>query len=471
MTTLSARARIERLIDAGSFHERFAASTPSVATGIATVAGRLVAVLAHDAGAAPAWGPLAVEKTLRLQEDAERLQCPIVYLYDASPPHGKNGRLLFGDRDGVGRTYYNCARLSGRVPQVAVLFGRVNSVKSFPAALCDVLVMVEGSTLSLSAPDLAARMTGRPTSDADIDAGAHATITGIADAVARDDAEAIDWVRRYLGHMPQHAREPTPLAPPAAPLASGSLAELIPRNPARPFPMRAFIDGVVDRDSVLELKERFAGELITAHARIEGHAVAIVANNSATRGGVLHAESCDKAVRFIQSSDAFNLPLLYLVDVPGFMAGAQSERSGIVRQAAKLFMANATATVPKLSVVVRKVHSAGLFAMCGPAFSPDVFFALPDSEVSVVGKKFVDMAIRDDAVLPTLRGRERELYEAELRLNCLTHTDPRLLARDLVIDAVVPPGELRARLAVELRRLRVARPVSNGDGARRIWPF
>lgn len=468
---LSARERIAALVDPDSLSEQFSATTPAVITGTATVGGRLVAVLANDPTAPSGSSPLMVEKTLRLQETAERLQCPVIYLFDASPPNIRNVPMVFAQRDGVGRAFYNYARMSGRVPQIAALFGTVSSAKSFPAALCDVLVMVEGTTLSLSTAEVTAQMTGTPFANADVNAHMHASVSGTADAVVPTDADAIAWVRRYLGYMPQNAGERTELARPEPPALTLPLADLIPRDPGRPFPMKSLIGGLIDRGTFFETKERFAEELITAYAFLEGVPIAIVANNSARRGGVLHAESCEKAVRFIQSCDAYNLPLLFLIDVPGFMVGAKAERNGIVRQAAKFLMATATATVPKLSVLVRKAHSAGLFAMCGPAFSPDAFFALPDTALSLSGKKLVDIAVRENSILPTLHGAERDRYEAEMRMSQLSHTDPRLLARELVIDAIVPGDCLRDRLGRELRRLRGARTRAPSSNSHPIWPI
>lgn len=459
----SARARIALLADPGSFIEQWAATTPAVITGTATVGGRPVALLAQDPEAAPAHGTLMVEKTVRLQEQALRMRCPAVYLLDRAPPGSANGRTIFAHPDGIGRTYLLHARMSGQVPQVALLFGGASSIKAFPPAMCDLTIMVERAALTL-APEAATRMLTGQTLTRDQLGGAdvHCSITGIGDVLAAGDAEALAWARRYLACLPAHCGEAPPPAAPAPPDPdAGALADLIPADPSRPFPIQPVIRALVDAGSLLEVKARFAAELTCGLARLDGIAIGVVASNSAVRGGILHADSCDKAVRFIQLCDAYNLPLLYLADLPGFMVGQSSERAGIVRAAAKLFTANATATVPKIAVLVRKVHTAGLYAMCGPAFEPDAFLALPGTEMSVMGARLVDRNLQHAG----------EQQQRQLREEMLGHTDPDRLRREVIVDAVVPPGELRAAIAARLHRCLAGRRIDPRRRAAPIWPM
>jgi acetyl-CoA carboxylase carboxyltransferase component len=470
---LTPRERIGALCDPGTFCELFPHTTPTIITGTGDVDGRPIALLAYDPEAAPAWSTLMVEKIVRLQELAGRQRCPLVLLVDKSSPQTRNGRFVFAQREGMGRTYFHHARLSGKVPQVALLFGPASSVKAFPPALCDTLVMVKGTTLTLSPAEVTGHMTGEKCSlDALGSAEMHCQITGTSDALADTDADAIAWARRYLAYMPTSAAERPPLVAGKLPDPSApALGEVVPKDPNRPFPMIDFVRGLVDAGSILELKASYAPELITTFARIDGIGVGILANNSAFRGGILRAESCDKAVRFIQLCDAFHIPLLYLSDVPGFMVGQQAEKSGIVREAAKFFVASATASVPKISVVVRKVHTAGLYAMCGPAFEPDVFLALPDTQLSLIGPKYVDETVKNDKTLHSLTGADRDRHERELRLSYLSHSDPRKLAREIVVDAVVPPHELRATLAIRFLRLVRTKPVDISGPGSPIWPM
>jgi methylmalonyl-CoA decarboxylase subunit alpha len=471
--TLAARARLERLVDPGSFVEHFAATTQAVIAGTGTVDGRTVAVIANDPGAPAAWGPLWVEKTCRAQELARRLRCPMVYLFDASPPDTRNLRAVFAPRAGMGRIFFNHAQLSGQVPQVAAVLGPLSSVRAFPVAMCDAAVFVEGTTLSLTPAGVAGRLIGQKAAQGELgSARLHGEACGIGDAVVADDAAALAWCRRYLSLMPAHAGERPPPAPPRAPQAGAVPIEaIIPRDPHRPFAVRDFLDALVDGGSLLELKPAFGREVVTALARLEGRVVGIVASNSQHKGGILHPDGCDKAVRFIALCDAFEVPLLYLADVPGFMVGLEAERRGIVSKAARFFTASATARVVKISVVLRKVHTAGLYAMCGPAFEPDAFLALPGTEISVVGRKFVEASLREDVWGRALTGEARDRYQQEIRKNALSASDPRLLAQELVVDAVVPAGELRARLALLFERFVAARPVEPGRTGRTIWPI
>jgi acetyl-CoA carboxylase carboxyltransferase component len=277
----------------------------------------------------------------------------------------------------------------------------------------------------------------------------HATTSGSADALAADDREAIELARRYFSYMPGSWRSRPPATEPAPP-ASTLTGDLIPESERRGYDMHRVIDALVDRDTFFELKALFAKELITGFARLDGQPIGIVANNPMQRGGVLFVDSADKAARFIWCCDAFNIPLVFLADVPGFMVGTQVEREGIIRHGAKMITAVSEATVPKVSVIVRKAYGAGLYAMAGPAFEPDACIALPTAKIAVMGPEAAVNAVYANKIAAIEDPEERERWVAERRAEYEADVDLLRLAADLVIDAVVQPEELRQELIARL---------------------
>jgi acetyl-CoA carboxylase carboxyltransferase component len=240
----------------------------------------------------------------------------------------------------------------------------------------------------------------------------------------------------------------------------------VPTDESVPFDMHEIIDGLVDADSFFELKPLYAGEVITGFGRIDGRPVGIVANNSLVRGGVLFVDSADKCARFIWLCDAFNLPLLYLADVPGFMIGSEVERQGIIRHGAKMITAVAEATVPQLSVIVRKAYGAGLYAMDGPGFEPDACIALPTARIAVMGPQAAVNAVYAAKIAEIADPAEREAFVAARRAEYEADVDLLRLASELVIDAVIEPVELRAEIVARYRVLagKTREPVAKRHG-------
>jgi acetyl-CoA carboxylase carboxyltransferase component len=226
---------------------------------------------------------------------------------------------------------------------------------------------------------------------------------------------------------------------------------MIPAAPTEDYDIRTVIEAIVDGDSFFELKPLWAPELVIGLARLDGSPVGLVANNPAVKGGVLFVDSADKAARFIWCCDAFNIPLLFLCDVPGFMVGTQVERQGIIRHGAKMITAVSEATVPKVSVIVRKAYGAGLYAMAGPAFEPDACLALPSAQIAVMGPEAAVNAVYANKIEAIADPIERERYVAERRAEYETDVDLLRLASDLVIDAVVEPEALRRELILRLQ--------------------
>jgi acetyl-CoA carboxylase carboxyltransferase component len=460
---LFVRDRLRLLFDEGSFVEDGLlanATAPDddlpadgVVTGRGLIDGRPACVMANDTTVkAGSWGARTVEKIVRVTEYALAHELPIVWLVDSAGARLTDQVQLFPGRRGAGRIFYNQVRLSGRVPQVCCLFGPSAAGGAYIPSFCDVVLMVEGNaSMYLGSPRMAEMVIGEHTTLEEMGgARMHATVSGCGDNLVADDAEAIELARLWLSYFPTSWREPPPLAEPAKP-RSALTASMIPASAAEGYDMHAVIDGLVDEDSFLEVKPLFAPELVIGLARLEGHPVGIVANNPAVKGGVLFVDSADKAARFIWCCDAFNIPLVFLCDVPGFMIGTQVEREGIIRHGAKMITAVSEATVPKVSVIVRKAYGAGLYAMAGPAFAPDACIALPSAHIAVMGPEAAINAVYANKIAAMADPADREQFVAERRAEYEEDVDILRLAADLVIDAIIEPEALRGELVARLQ--------------------
>jgi acetyl-CoA carboxylase carboxyltransferase component len=246
--------------------------------------------------------------------------------------------------------------------------------------------------------------------------------------------------------MPANWEEEPPAAPPSDPFESRSVSEIVPENEKDPFDVRDLIGSVVDADSFLEVHDRWAKEVVVGYARLDGRSIGIVANQPKVKGGVLFVDSADKAARFIMTCNAFNVPLLFLADVPGFMIGKDVERDGIIRHGAKMISAVSEATVPKISVIVRKAYGAGLYAMAGPAFEPDSCLAFPQAQIAVMGPEAAINAVFFNQIQEIEDPKERERFVAEKREEYAEDIDILHLASELVVDAVIDPDQLRDEL-------------------------
>ncbi|SFU57963.1 acyl-CoA carboxylase subunit beta [Alicyclobacillus macrosporangiidus] len=426
-----------------------------VVTGIGRVDGRPVAVMANDSTVkAGSWGWRTVEKIIRIQETAEKLRIPLVYLVDSAGARITDQVEMFPGRRGAGRIFYNQVRLSGAIPQVCVLFGPSAAGGAYIPAFCDLVIMVEGNaSMYLGSPRMAEMVIGEKVTLEEMGgARMHCTVSGCGDVLAADEHEAIASARAYLSYLPSHWEEAPPTAPPCDPVPfDRPLSQVIPGNPNAPFNMYEVIDRLIDAGSWYEIKKLFAPEIITGLGRIGGQVVGIVANQPRVKGGVLFVDSSDKAARFITLCDAFRIPLVFLADVPGFMIGTKVERAGIIRHGAKLIAAVSEATVPKMSVIVRKAYGAGLYAMAGPAFEPDVCLAFPNAEIAVMGPEAAVNAVYSNKI-QALPEAERAAFVAAKREEYRQDIDIFRLASELVVDAVIHPDRLReevsARLAV-----------------------
>jgi acetyl-CoA carboxylase carboxyltransferase component len=471
---LFVRDRIALLVDPGSFVEdgllanAVATDLPAdgVVTGVGRVDGRPVCIMANDPTVkAGSWGARTVEKIVRLTERALRDELPVFWLVDSAGARITDQVELFPGRRGAGRIFYNEVKLSGKVPQICCLFGPSAAGGAYIPAFCDVVIMVEGNaSMYLGSPRMAEMVIGEKTTLEEMGgARMHCTVSGCGDLLASSDEDAISLARTYFSYMPSSWREEPPEYEPDAP-AHTLTADVVPPEDARGYDMHLVIDGLVDADSWFEVKPLFAPELVVGFGRLEGHPVGIVANNPMQKGGVLFSDSADKAARFIWCCDAFNIPLVFLADVPGFMVGTEVERTGIIRHGAKMITAVSEATVPKVSVIVRKAYGAGLYAMSGPAFEPEATIALPTAKIAVMGPDAAVNAvfanriaqIEDEAERAAFVDEQRRLYEEDV--------DLLRLASELVIDAVVDFEELRDEI---VRRLSAAIGKDRGFSDRR----
>jgi acetyl-CoA carboxylase carboxyltransferase component len=461
---LFARERIARLVDAATFVEDALLAhnadselpADGVVTGTAQIAGRSVALMANDSTVkAGSWGRRTVEKILRIQETASRLGVPLLYLVDSAGARITDQAEMFPGRRGAGRIFYNQVQMSGQVPQVCLLFGPSAAGGAYIPAFCDVVAMVDGNaSMYLGSPRMAEMVIGEKVTLEEMGgARMHCSVSGCGDVLCKTEDEAIAFCKEYLAYMPQNFEG---LAPPAAarpPIQSGKrIEEIIPADENKPFDMMALIAEVIDEGSWLEIKALFAREILTGFARIDGRAVGIVANQPKWLGGVLFVDSADKAARFIELCDAFNVPLLYLADVPGFMIGTKVERQGIIRAGAKMIAAVSEATVPKISVVVRKAYGAGLYAMCGPAFAPDACIALSSASIAVMGPQAAVNAVYYNKIQEVSAGPEREAFVGKLRDAYRADVDVLKLASEMVVDAVIPGERLREEIRLRFER-------------------
>ena len=451
---LPVRERLGRLLDKGTFFEdallanweQEGFGADGVVTGMGAIGGRPVALMANDPTVkAGSWGPKTVEKIIRIQEAALKHLVPMIYLVDSAGARITDQVQMFPGRRGAGRIFHTEVKLSGVVPQVCVLFGPSAAGGAYIPAFCDVVIMRDGNaSMYLGSPRMAEMVIGEKVSLEEMGgARMHTGVSGCGHFLVESDEEGLDLATRYLSYFPSNWRAEPPPAPPAEP--EGALPE-VPADENKPFDMGDLIAALVDAGSFLEVQKRWAKELIVGYARLDGRVIGIVANQPKQRGGVLFVDSSDKAARFIQTCNAFNVPLLFLADVPGFMIGTQVERQGIIRAGAKMVSAVSEATVPKISVIVRKAYGAGLYAMAGPAFDPDACIALPGAKIAVMGPQAAINAVFYNQLQAIEDPGERERRTEQLRAEYQQEIDVLHLASELVVDAVVQPAALRGEL-------------------------
>jgi acetyl-CoA carboxylase carboxyltransferase component len=454
---LFARERVALLVDDGSFVEDGMYANVSadglpadgVVTGTATVDGRPICLMANDSTVkAGSWGARTVEKIIRIIERAYTTGVPMVYLVDSAGARITDQVDLFPGRRGAGKIFYNQVRASGSIPQACALFGPSAAGGAYIPAFCDVVAMVEGNaSMYLGSDRMVEMVTGEKTTlEAMGGAKMHCTESGVGHFLCKTEADAIDTIKRYLSYLPSNWTQTPPNAEAVDAPSKVDLASLVPASERQAFDMRRYVKGLLDSDSFFEIQPLWAKEITVGFGRLNGEVVGVVGNNSMFKGGVLFVDSADKATRFVQLCDAFNVPLLFLSDVPGFMVGSAVEKQGIIRHGAKMITAIAEATVPKICVVVRKAYGAGLYAMAGPGFEPDATIALPTAKIAVMGAEAAVNAVYANKIAAISDEAERAAFVTSRREEYERDIDVVRLASELVVDTIVEPADLRLEL-------------------------
>jgi propionyl-CoA carboxylase beta subunit len=453
---LYVRERIDMLFDDCTFVEdgqlanAMAADLPAdgVVTGRGLVHGRPALVVANDPSVkAGSWGARTVEKIIRMTEVALRDELPIFWFIDSAGARITDQIDLFPGRRGAGRIFHNQVALSGKVPQICCLFGPSAAGGAYIPSFCDIVIMVEANaSMYLGSPRMAEMVVGEKVTLEEMGgARMHATISGCGDQLAADDAEAIEQAKQYFCYLPQNWRSPLPAYDSVEP-ARRFADDLVPAQESAGYDIRTVVEAIVDESSFFEVKPLFAPELVTGLALLDGEVIGIVANQPAVKGGVLFVDSADKGARFIWQCDAFSIPLLYLADVPGFMIGSAVERQGIIRHGAKMITAVAEATVPTISLIIRKAYGAGLYAMAGPGFGPDACLALPTAKIAVMGPEAAINAVYANKIAEINDMVERAAYVDRLQKEYEIDIDILRLASELIVDAIVEPHDVRREL-------------------------
>ena len=475
---LTVRERIDLLFDRDTFvefgllaqqqavrgGEPDADGTPAdgVVTGHGEVEGREVWVIAYDftvmAGSMGAVGEQF--KAARVRELALRYRRPIVWLLDSA---GARIQEAAGSTfAGTGYLFHDQVVMSGVIPQVAAMLGPCSAGTAYIPGLADFVPMVKDtSSMSLGGARLVKAATGEQVTDHDMGGSqVHCYESGVGDNEVADDHECITAVRNFLSYLPSsNADEPPFRATDDDPdRAVDGLDKIVPTNPRAAYDVKRVIKAVFDRDSWFEIKPAWAKNIVVGFARAGGHAVGVVANQPMQKGGSLDSDSADKAARFIRMCDAFNVPLVYLMDVPGFIVGSQVEKEGIIRHGAKMLYATAEATVPKVTVIMRKAYGAGYYVMCGRGYQPDLIVAWPLAEISVMGPEgavniIFNKQIEASANPEETRGQLIETIRSQI--------NPYLAAGWAMIDDVIDPAETRRviiRGIEQARNKKVERP-------------
>ncbi|MFC0530010.1 acyl-CoA carboxylase subunit beta [Phytohabitans kaempferiae] len=467
----SVRERLAALFDDGVFDELGAlASSPAedrdefpadgMITGIGRVGGRFVAVAAQDFSVyGGSFGPYGSLKVHRLLEHCLNQGIPLVLLLDSGGHRIQGGQDSWHFARG-GTFFQDLAALSGWVPIVAAVMGEGFAAATNLAGLADFVVMVRGiATMGIAGPLLVKAATGGDISKEELGgAAAQVDVNGLAHLGVDTEEQALDAVRRYLSYLPSNARERPPVAATGDPRDRRSevLAEIVPADTRKPYDVRRVITEIADRESVFEIQPKWGANAVTAFARMDGRPVGFIANQPMRLGGMITAQACEKIARFIAICDAYGLPLLYLIDVPGFAIGPSAEKSMLGRRSAKLVFELAHATVPRISLVLRKGYGMAYFAMAGgQGFVSDASLAWPTAEIcpmSIEGS--VDVAYRKDyEAAPDPAARRAELV-AEMR-RAIT---PLRAAGGLGVDDIIEPADTRRYLNDILSRAGGRRP-------------
>lgn len=475
---LTVRERLDLLFDAGSFVEAglFAGAvetpqsqgkrTPAdgCVTGVGRVDGRPVTVIAYDFTVlAGSIGQHGERKATRARELAVRHGTPVVYLLDSAG--ARVTESVGAAFAGSGDLFREITAMSGVVPQVAAMMGPCSAGTAYIPALCDFVPMVKGtSSMALAGVHLVRAATGEQVTEEEMGgSGVHNKISGVADRECADDAECLRVVRDYLSFLPSRYGDPLPVRPVGDPVErrSEELYDVVPANPRQAYDMRRVVKAVVDDGAFFPLKPDWARSVITGFARFGGRPAGVVASQPMQLGGALGIDSADKAARFINLCDSFNVPLVFLVDVPGFLVGKEVEHKGIIRHGAKMLFNVSEATVPKVTVVLRKAYGAGYYVMAGRSYECDHLVGWPSAEFSVMGPEGAVNILFRKQLAAAGSDEERAALRVELVAGVRASIDPFLSARMSFVDDIIDPAATRQAIVDGLEvsaRKQVLRP-------------
>ncbi len=451
--------RLELLCDSGSLEVIRSSVTSTrigslaqpgdgVVAALGRIRGQPIACYAQDARFfGGSLGEAHAETIDRLLGLAGRSRLPVVSVIESGGARVQEGTAAL---HGYGRIFRQNALLSGQVPQISVIAGLAAGGGCYSPALTDFVVMTEHAAMFLTGPAVVREVAGEDVGKHELGGHRVHERNGVCDVVVADERAALGVAREVLGYLPQHAGGALPQAAPAAPRLSDP-SECVPRSPRRVYDVRTVSDGIVDAGSLLEVSPRWARSVLTGFARIEGSPVGLIASQPRYLGGVLDAESSQKAAAFVSSCDAFGLPLLVLVDTPGFMPGARQERAGVIRFGASLVRAFAVATVPRVTVVLRKAFGGAFIAMNSRGLGADLVFAWPGAEIGVMGAHPATGIVhrRELAAAPDPDARQEALSAAYAE----EHLGAGVAAAGGFVDEVIEPRETRSRVTGALAAL------------------
>ncbi|HEX5466287.1 MAG TPA: acyl-CoA carboxylase subunit beta [Candidatus Limnocylindrales bacterium] len=474
---LTARERLDLLLDPGSFVESDAFVThrahdfgldaeryltDGVVTGHGRIDGRLVFVFSQDFTIfGGSLSEAHAEKICKIMDLALQVGAPIIGLNDSGGARIQEGVVSLG---GYADIFLRNTLASGVVPQLSVIMGPCAGGAVYSPAITDLTIMVEETSyMFVTGPDVVKAVTHESV-DRERLGGAttHTTISGVAHLAAPDEAAALGTVRRILGFLPQNNLSDVPRQPSADPVErrDAELDSIIPDEPSQPYDMHEVIRRVVDDGDFLELQPGWAGNILIGFARLDGATVGIVAQQPAVLAGALDIDASDKAARFVRMCDAFNVPLLTLVDVPGFLPGVGQEHGGIIRHGAKLLFAYCEATVPKVTVITRKAYGGAYDVMSSKHIRGDVNLAWPSAEIAVMGVEgAVNIIFRAELAAAAEPEAERQRLKAEYE-DRFAH--PYIAASRGFVDDVIEPSETRPRVIAAFTMLRDKRQVNPG---------
>ena len=484
---LTARERIALLFDRDTHFEELGilgkqpgvdSPADAVVCGFGKVEGRPVGVAAYDFTVlGGSMGPTGEAKAGRMRELCLRHRMPMVWLVDSGGARigggglGGGGGAVSDEEYGAslfaetGALFREQIVMSGVVPQVAAMVGPGAAGTAYIPGLADFVPMVKGnSSMALGGPYLVKAAVGEEISEEDLGGSkVHCELSGVGDLEVPDDPACMEAVRSYLSFMPSHCEEAPPVVPCDDPIerADEALLDVVPDNPRRAYDMRKLVTLIADHGRVFEIKPKWARNLVTAFVRLGGRPVGVVANNPMFLGGTLDVDSADKAAKFVQICDAFGIPLLFLQDTPGFVIGSKVEKAGIIRHGAKMLHYVASATVPKICVIVRKAYGAGYYAMNGRAYEPDWIVGWPSAEIAVMGPEGMVSIFAQKRLRELASDDERKQFIEAASGRLRAGINPYVPAIRAMLDDVIDPRQTRAVVARALERFarkRVERP-------------